>query len=193
MTSKPWKLDVSAVPEDKLNDPRFIAERDSLQAALANDHWKRAFAIHEGAHLAYFPRIGRTNPTLESARIEYDPVLDKFNSYAGAIAFSGQDDSFLAKLSVDQWITGFAMACAAGGVAARMLVGAPGGGDEEDYERLCQICDELEKQNPKANIDRLKLWKGAQEEVRKELIRPDIQAVVRQAAEIIYRDYSEAS
>jgi len=184
------------VPEDKLSDSEFIALRDSLQGALADPQWQRAFAIHEAAHVVYFPRAGANNPRLTSANITYDSQKDKFNGYAGAVSFDGRDQAVIARLTIDQWLTAYAMACAAGGVAARLLTDAPDGGDEGDFDNLCKFCDALEGQNisPGKTINRTDLWIAAQDAVRKELTEnAQIRALVEQAAEIVHKDYSRES
>jgi hypothetical protein len=190
MTSKPWKLDVSAVPEDKLHDARFISLRDSLQAALADERWKRAFAVHEGAHGVGFALVGRINMTIANARITYDQAKDMFDGYAASVTFDGQDQNILGRLTLSQWISGYAIACAAGGVAARVIAGAPDGGDEGDYDNLREFCKVIAATKSNIQLDPLALWKSAQDAVRTQLSDAAYRQQVEKVADVVYEHFA---
>jgi hypothetical protein len=46
----PVKIDISGVPVEKQNDPRFTNLLAQMQAAVDNTSWQAAFSIHEAGH-----------------------------------------------------------------------------------------------------------------------------------------------
>src|SRR5690348_2215075 len=134
------QIDISDVPEDKRTDPRFVSLQSSLQRGLSDERWVNAFCIHEAAHLFFFTKAGSTGPVLKGPRISYNAERDGFDGYPASVQFAGKDDAIIGSLTIGQWVSLYSLGCAAGGVAARELASAPDGGDEEDFQMLCNFC-----------------------------------------------------
>ena len=147
-------IDISEISPEQRNDPEFLSLRHGMQMALADDRWLTAICIHEAAHLCYFLKAGCSDPMFRGPRILFDTEKQVFNGYQASIEFRGKDDAVIGRLTIGEWVSTYALACAAGGAAAKQLTGAPDSGDEEDREILIKFCEVLAKAHPRKTDDR---------------------------------------
>jgi hypothetical protein len=183
--TKMWKIDLSEVPPDRRNDPRFIALYARLQSDLSDDRQIEAISIHEAAHLAYFTKAGSADFSIKGPRIVYGAQKDVFEDYGASVRFAGRDDAIISRLSPNEWVYLYSLGCAAGGVAARKLASAADGGDGDDFDNLRHFCTKISSKNPGVILDPIVLWETAQKDVSMQLddkVRCDY---VRGAAKMI--------
>jgi hypothetical protein len=188
------QIDISEVPQDKRNDPRFIQRYATLQNLMSNLGWVKAFCIHEAAHAFYHLRAGALKVIFIGPRLSYDSQKDDFTIYPASVKREGGlDQQYLARVTIGEWRNAFARACAAGGVAARKLTGISGDvGDEEDYQRLCEFCDAIEVKDPTTAVDHQALWRQAQNDVEKDLQTPSFRSELWKQAKEFERQLRRA-
>jgi hypothetical protein len=168
----PVEIDISKVPAEKRNDPKFLELLAQMQAALANPKWQAAFCIHEAGHKIYLSRFGITQFTFIGPYIVYDAARDDFDGYP--LAVKAEPVPLTAEgFDFEGWLVRVAQAKAAGGVFARRLTNAPDQGDAEDKDEFKRACALLREKMPKLQIDEEGIWKHAQEEISKELRSPE--------------------
>ncbi len=179
------RIDTSQVPQDKLNDPRFVQLRSEMEAVLRNPRWVRVLCAHEAAHAIYFLRAGITALTFVGTRILYDAQRDLFSGHMASVQFSAFDRDLLPRINISEWILATAKAHAAGGVVVLKLTDAPDTGDEEDYEEFAAFCDTICAKHPDTTIDPSGLWRLAQDAVGKDLQSPAFRIEVWKKADEI--------
>jgi|SRR5882762_3102901 len=178
-------IDVSQIPQDKLNDSRFVDLHSKMEVALHSSKWIGAFCAHEAAHIIYLTRAGATEFTFTPPHISYDASEDEFNGYPASVKANKLDNEILGRISERDWIIAAAKGYAAGGVVSRKLTNAPDHGDTEDYANFCTFCDVLCQERNDVSIDRPEFWKGAQEAVEQDLRSPAARREIWQKADEI--------
>jgi hypothetical protein len=169
-------IDVSQVPEEKRDDPRFQRCLFEIENMLADGRFQNTISVHEAAHVIYFEQAGFTNPVFSRTRILYDPSQDDpYPVYIAEVKFGTENvnrDSLRDYSALQYWILDVSKAHCAGGVAARKIMNELGDvGDQRDYENFLSFCDGVCAVRPDIPIDRDVLWKCAQDEVKQDLSR----------------------
>jgi hypothetical protein len=165
------QIDVSQVPQDKLNDPDFLNLRAQIEQVLRIPSWLHAFSIHETGHWIYLQRVGLTDFRFYGPRITYDPTTNQFDGYPAAVQpqIGSVDPS---PTDLGKWLFDVMKGFAAGGVFSRELTAAPDSGDEEDRQNFQAMYDLILEKAPELPFDRDALWTEAQEAVKQELRSP---------------------
>jgi hypothetical protein len=176
MSTKPLEIDVSKVPLDKREDPRFVAIFNRLRDLISNDDSLEEICTHEGAHLYYFTQSGLTEFRIEGPFISYDAQNDTFDFSAATTravkwgeAFTNSDPYYR--------ITRMAVISVAGEIATLAILNRGAGtnaGDRERFKAFCESMGEI-------------IWTAAQDAVRKDLKNPAIQSAIRLVAEEVKR------
>jgi hypothetical protein len=162
-------IDISAVPEDKQKDARFVQLLASLQILCSSAEYITARYVHEAAHAIYLERAGATGVQFSGARIVYDSKLDRFDHAGASVKGTGYNGKYGS--DVLGWVSAMAKVHASGGIAVRKLTGVADPGDEGDREHFESFCDVVCKPN-NYPLDRTALWKAAQDAVEKDLRSP---------------------
>src|SRR5258708_2062596 len=114
----PVEIDISKVPIEKRNDPKFLELSRQMRDALENPRWKAAFCIHEAGHKIYLSRFGITQFIFIGLYILYDTARDDFYGYP--VAVKAEPVPLTAEgFNIERWLVSVAQAKAAGGVFAR--------------------------------------------------------------------------
>jgi hypothetical protein len=171
------KIDISDVPVDMRDDPRFTSLLAEMQAAVDDPKWQAAFSIHEAGHKFYIERMGVTNFKYIGPRIIYDTTAADFIGYPAAVQAVDSPSPITAEgFDLSKVLVNLAKTKAAGGVFSRCLTGAPDHGDEEDraeFARACEMLrDKLKEKMPGIQIDEDAAWQQAKDEILKDLRSP---------------------
>lgn len=129
-SSRIVQIDISQVPEEKRNDPRFWARLAAMQQDLLEPKKIHAVCVHEAAHAVFRILAGTKQlPSATGPRISYDAAKDEFNGTMASIKF---EDRNVGDIPADKWFDYITKSYAAGGVAARVLANSVETGDDDD-------------------------------------------------------------
>jgi hypothetical protein len=168
----PVKIDITQVPDDRKNDPRFKHEHAKLVTIYSDPDKINNIAVHEAAHAIYLERAGTVNIKFHGPRIEYNVIGDIFDSCSAYVQGGGYDGNHQLN---EEWVLAIAKAHAAGGVAALKLTSVGVSGDTGDRDLFENACDKLCSTGSITITDRDALWTLAQNEVENELLDPSLQ------------------
>jgi hypothetical protein len=176
MSTKPLEIDVSKVPLDKREDPRFVAIFNRLRDLISNDDSLEEICIHEGAHLFYFTQSGLAEFGIEGPFISYDAQNDTFD-FSGATARAVKWGEPFASADAFYRITRMAVISVAGEIATLAILNRGAGTNVGDHERFKALYETMCET----------IWTKAQEAVRTDLQNPAIQSKIRLLGEEVKR------
>jgi hypothetical protein len=178
----PLEIDVSNVPLDKREDPRYVAIFNRLQNELSDERSFEEICTHEGAHLYYFVQGGLSEFKINGPFISYHAQNDTFD-FNGANVQEAKWGEPFTSLDPSGRMQRMAIIGVAGEIATLALLNRGAGtniGDHQAFKKYCEQMCEL-------------FWSAAQEHVRKDLQNPDIQSAIRLLAEEVKRQLLEAT
>jgi hypothetical protein len=185
MTSQPntVEIDISQVPEDRRNDPRFLFLLADMQRGCADPRLVRAICIHEAGHVFFLGHAGFINPSVCGPRIIYDPIKDTFDAQGSIVKFSDWDKQYVAALNSSDWLGRVAKGYAAGGVAARVLASSVDRGDGDDRENFNAVFAMIRAKIPAMTLTADWLWAEAQRAVEADLRNDKIKDAILACAD----------
>jgi hypothetical protein len=86
MSAKPLEIDISKVPLNKRDDPRFVTMFNRLRDVISNPESFEDICVHEGAHLYYFTQSGLVEFRIEGPVIfvpELGSIISAFGTNGG--------------------------------------------------------------------------------------------------------------
>jgi hypothetical protein len=173
----PFQINHTQVPDEKLNDQRFVSLFQYLQNRFADPKAVEEVCFHEGGHLHYYYALGASQADVDIPHINYDAERDEFNHTNGGVKNPKWGDEFTKLSPLDQAYY-MAIVGAAGEIATTVLLGTGFGngiGDRESFHFLCQ------QMRIAYNLE-LRIWRNAEEYVRKDLQNSVAQEWIRAKA-----------
>ena len=152
------RIDVSQIPQDKQNDPRFLEEVKSLRDELSVPGAIKAACIHEVGHLIYFRLLGESlniPPNLfcfVGPSVTFEPNKNTANPFDHFIAATGTPFGADDLDYTDKTLLNLAKACFAGGVFAQVLTTGSLRGDDDDRRRFHRYYDKAIKQRGQMDV-----------------------------------------
>jgi hypothetical protein len=181
------EIDISQVPVDKRLDPRFIAKFNALTSCFSNSETFKEICIHEGGHLFFFLRAGAIDFKIDKPAITYRGSTDCFDYVAATVRAVTWSESFLQQPNLNK-IYHMASIGVAGEIATITILNRAGGstGDVEAFTQMCRQAGISQNQQDQ-------IWLNAQNHVRQEMEKDEVQTGVILASEEIERLIIEPS
>ncbi len=153
-------LDKSRIPDNRLEDPRLIAEGKNCCEALQDPRYRLQVCVHEAAHGIYLRRAGATELIYHGPVAYYDAAIDEFDiGSAGILGKFPAEGVNMSAPELARWL-------AAGGVAKCLLTDASDGGDGRDFEEFTRMCEGYGDQAIQLE------WEAAKKDIEKDLRSP---------------------
>jgi len=186
MDSRKVLIDTHGITDEQKRSAKFKLAYQDMFTQLTAPGFAHVLCCHEAAHLFYFMMAGTKNYETFPARLRYDPAIGDYSGSMASVQIL--DMTAPTEGKVNEWLSKIARAHAAGGVVARKLMSStdgtwsdPTGGDQDDKERLVQICQKFNAAS--ITIDAENFWKWAQDSVLQELSEhPDLLSAIEQLA-----------
>jgi hypothetical protein len=155
------------IPFAKQTDPKYLQELRKLEEKLNDPREIEKACVHETGHLLYFARVGVTKTYIQVPRIF--PKGEQFDYHMAAV---GTERQQISATNARRLIL-VARAIAAGGVFLQELKGVQNGGDNDDYTNFVEYCELYQRTVSSKPFNKRKLWRKAQNHVKRELQRKD--------------------
>jgi hypothetical protein len=163
------EIDVSKVPFSMRFDSRFRNLHARVEQEFELPHTIDNCCIHEAGHIIYLRRAGVKDFGYLGPRIEYRPLTDTFHDFWAAVKPDYERISPDPTFSGEDLIRALARGMAAGGIFTLALTNRTVPGDADDYRIFGSLWDMLLKDSPNIAMSQENVWKGAQEDIERDL------------------------
>jgi len=175
------EIDISQVPVDKRLEPSFVAKFNTLTGWFSNSETFKKICIHEAGHLFFLLRAGAIDYEIDKPTITYQGSTDCFDYMAARVRAVTWSEAFLQQ-PILNGIYLMAIVGVAGELATIAILNT-GGGSSGDVAAFTQICRPAGvSQNQQDQI-----WLNAQNHVRREMEKDEVQTAVILASQEIER------